>query len=311
MMPRAPLLSVAAPEKIQPVKWHFSRGRLGRSGREGARRLPPLQSESSGQAGGQAEKSASDEEPAVARSLSPHHSQQTLDLCWKLYGGDVAPLRRCGAPRRRPGPGNRSSADVHAIATGSELLPAPMQSSSRTSQQVDELADWDDICSVEALESAGSGKELWLDDDEPEDENGLAVSQLMDTVLLQSRGIQGISAVCSPQAVTSGTEDASVAAPQHPSFSRSPPPPARLRASPSASSLPNRGGLPAATSADWAVAKVIQAYGHHSLPVPVGQQALPALMPTLDDLLGLKGSRRLSGRRQPRLSSPRMPHTAR
>jgi len=326
MLPRAPLFSVAVPEKAQAVKWHFAHGR---AARDGARRLPPLQGES-------ADGSVQVAQP-TEQSLSPPQHLRSLDqnLIMNLYGGrDVVALRCRGPARRHLGLANRTNPVSHVASSVSLLSAASGQDALSLLYEADDDGDWDEVRSVEALESAGSGKELWNED--PDDEDSSAVAHLMESLLPNCHEAEGLDAACRaaleevsvvPHGAPRAEEASGVVAealPPAPLFHRVPAAPAQSRASPpvpAASPLPNSGGLPAARSADWAVARARQAYGQHMLPVKIGQHSpmligqhsmMQAQMPTLDDLLAGKASARGAPRRLPRLEGPgRMPHTAR
>lgn len=323
MLPRAPLFSVAVPEKAQPVKWHFAHGR---AVRDGARRLPPLHGEA-------ADCSVQVAQP-TEQSLSPPQHLRSLDKCWNLYGGgELTPLRCRGPARRHLGIANRTNPASHVASSASLLSAASGQNAPSLFYEADDDGDWDEVRSVEALESAGSGKELWNED--PDDEDSLAVTNLMDSLLPNCHEVEGFDALCCPEEV-SVVPHGAPRAEEAIDVLAEPPPPAHLsgrvpaaslrsRASqpvPAASPLPNRGGLPAAQqSADWAVARARQAYGQRALPVTIGLHSpmtigqhsmMQVQMPTLDDLLAGKASARGAPRRLPRLEGPgRMPHTAR
>lgn len=221
----------------------------------------------------------------------------------------------------------------HVGSSASLLSAASGQNAPSLLYEADDDGDWDEVRSVEALESSGSGEELWNDD--PDDEDSLAVTHLMDSFFPNRHEVEGFDASCCPEEVSvvphgalRADEALSVVAeapPPAPLFDQVPAAPVRSRASPpvpAASPLPNRGGFgPPAQSADWAAARARQAYGQHMLPVTIGQHSLmmigqhsmmQAQMPTLDDLLAGKASARGAPRRLPRLEGPsRMPHTAR
>lgn len=322
MLPRAPLFSVAVPEKAQPVKWHFAHGR---AARDGARRLPPLRGES---AEGSVQVAQAND-----RSPSPPQNLRSLEKCWDLYGGrHVSPLRVRGPPRRQLGVANRTKPMSHVASSASLLSATSAENSLSLLDEADDDCDWDDVRSVEALESAGSGEESWNDD--PEADDSLAVADLMESLVPNCHEAEGSDSSCPPEEVSvvpHGAPRADEASgtvadplPPAPLFHRVPVAPARSRASPAvpaAHALPNRGGLPASQSADWTVARARQAYGQHMLPVAIGQHSqmvigqhsmMQAPMPTLDDLLAGKASARGAPRRLPRLEGPgRMPHTAR
>lgn len=313
LLPRVPLLTIAVLEKPQPVKWHFTH----RGGQNSSRRLPPLQREKPEQALVVAEEH--DVRQAHARSM---------ELVQVLYGArSPSPtLRRRVPARRRPGP-----------FVDAQRTMAPVQADGETLalDEAEYFEDWDEVRSVQALQSAGSDQEPCdLGLNEESEEIGEVAAQLINSFFfpdsefdmegnltseeLHQEAREGEAAFpmsASISAMDPVAPSAIVLAKvQAPSIVAAPAPPVSRVWAPQAPPPRNCGGLSAYPGGVSGLPG-----GHNSLPAP-----LPAMMmPTLDDLLfsprtafggaGLgKASMRNPGRRPLHLEGlTRTPHTAR
>lgn len=331
MLRRAPIFNTSLPEKIQPVKWHFS----SRGNKTGSRRLPPLQRDNGAPQAEVSGDAASSPPPGLNRKRS-------LEKTFALYGQDMPPMPAHG---RREQP--RQRATHQGVFLGADERDLPPDGEAGTGEV---HAEWDDVASMEDMDwvdpdaEACTAEETWQAAEED------CVADLVGR-LLQGDEVQ-------PAALPSGPAAHSVASrscyQQHPRVHDAPsttpgqpaeplsarlqvqvaqaaPQPAQsLKASPSASSLGSRNAsptpraLPHARSADWAVAKDLQGRidrglprdspttGHRSMAQAIPFQPPPPLMPTLDELLAGK-ARGPYVRRVPRQQDgvQRMPHSAR
>lgn len=331
MLRRAPIFNTSLPEKIQPVKWHFS----SRGNKPGRRRLPPLQQDSGAAQAEVSGDATSSPPPGLNRKRS-------LEKTFALYGQDMPPMPAHGRREQPRQPASLQAASLDADERG---LPPNRQAGTGEAH-----AEWDDVASMEDMD--------WIDPDAeactPEETLQAAeedcVADLVGRLMLGDE--------VPPAAPRSGPAAHSVASrsgyqqhpivheaasttpcqPAEPSSARlhvqvaqaAPQPAQSLKASPSASSLGSRNAspppraLPHARSADWAVAKELQGRidrglprdsptnGHRNMAQAIPFQPHPPLMPTLDELLAGK-ARGTYVRRHPRQqdSIPRMPHSAR